>query len=84
MHRCNNVRSPYGLKFQAKSILKICVPVKTNLNQKPVICVCISMQLKRKMCHVQSAISFIVRTGQVIFVLYCLGASNVTEVSAYS
>ena len=29
---------------------------------------------KRKMCHVQSAISLIVRVGQVIFVLYYLGA----------
>ena len=38
---------------------------------------------ERKVCHVQSAISLIVCAGQVILVLYYLGASNVTEVYAY-
>ena len=38
------------------SILKSCLPVKTKLNRKPVLCLCVSMLLKlrnRKMCHVQ-------------------------------
>ena len=37
------------------SILKSCLPVKTKLNRKPVLCLCVSMLLKlrnRKMCHV--------------------------------
>ena len=52
-------------------------------------------KIESKTCHMSvhlyavkkknvSAISLIIRTGQVIFVLYCLGASNVTEVYAYS
>ena len=48
------------------SILKSCLPVKTKLNPKPVLCLCVSMLLKlrnRKMCHVQSAISLIVHAG---------------------
>ena len=48
------------------SILKSCLPVKTKLNRKPVLCLCVSMLLKlrnRKMCHVQSAISLIVHAG---------------------
>ena len=61
-----------GLKFQPKPILKICLPVKTKLNQKPLICLCISMQEKCVMFN--QPFPVIVRAGQVVLVLYHLGA----------
>ena len=48
-----SVRSPYGLKFQPKSILKICLPVKTKLNQKPVMCVHLyAVKKKNESCSI--------------------------------
>ena len=48
------------------SVLESCLPAKTKLDRRPVICMCAAMLAKYrnpKMCHVQAAVSLLLHAG---------------------